>query len=213
VAPTGDEVVPLGRPLGPGQVYDSNAAGVQALVCEAGGRAEHAGIMIDRLDALVSLLRQAEFDLVVTIGGTSVGRRDLVSEAMGQVGETLVHGVAVKPGKPLLLGRVEGRTVVGLPGFPTSCMMQAYAVVAPMVRTMARLPIRQERRRATLTHEVSSPAGKVQLRPVSLEGEAATPTFRMSSAISSIAHAQGWIEVPATASSLSAGSEVEVRLF
>lgn len=213
VAPTGDEVVPLGRPLGRGQVYDSNAAGVQALVRQAGGRPEHAGIVIDRLDALVSLLGQTEFDLVVTIGGTSVGRRDLVAEAMKQVGETVVHGVAVKPGKPLLLGRVDGRTVVGLPGFPTSCMMQAYAVVAPMVRRMAGRPHRSERRVAALTRSISSPEGKVQLLPVALGEEGATPTFRMSSAISSIAHADGWIEVPAATRSLEVGAEVEVRLF
>lgn len=213
VAPTGDEVVPLGRPLALGQVYDSNAAGVQALAYAAGARPEHAGIVVDRLDALLGLLEQQEFDLIVTIGGTSVGRRDLVSEAMARIGEVRVHGVAVKPGKPLLLGRVDGRAMVGLPGFPTSCMMQAYAIVAPMIRRMARRPPSPDPRRAPLTGEISSPPGKVQLIPVALDGEGATPTFRMSSAISSIANANGWIEVPAEVRSLSAGDEVVVHLF
>jgi molybdopterin molybdotransferase len=213
VAPTGDEVVPLGHPMSPGKVYDSNAAGLQALADSCGARAEHAGIVLDRLDSLVGLLQQPEYDLIVTIGGTSVGRRDLVSTAMEQIGETSVHGVAVKPGKPLLLGRVAGCPMVGLPGFPTSCMMLAYAVVAPMIRRMAHGTAEPRAKRALLAEAVESPAGKVQLLPVALDGELARPTFRMSSAISSMAHADGWIEVAAQTRSLAAGAEVEARLF
>ncbi len=215
IAPTGDEIVPLGqgRSLRPGQVYDSNAAGLMALVREAGAEPVHAGIVLDDIELLIERLQEGGPDLVVTVGGTSVGRRDLVSDAVARVGETLVHGVAVRPGKPLLLGRVASRPMVGLPGYPTTCMMLGYALLDPLVRRMARRTDARPTRGARLAITVQSPPDKAQLLPVALADNRATPTFTVSSAVTSMALADGWIEIDTDVSRLEAESHVEVTLF
>ncbi len=213
VTPTGDEVVPLGTELEPGQVYDSNAAGLQALLTGAGAMVERADIVVDRRDALAEVMQRPGFDLVVTIGGTSVGRRDLVADVVGDLGEVRVHGVAVRPGKPLLVGRAAGRAVIGLPGFPTTCMMQAYALVDPLVRRMAHRATARPTRSCELGEEVRSPSGMTHLMPVLVEGNVATPSFTFSSAVSSMAQASGWIEIGPEVTVVPAASAVEVSLF
>ncbi len=213
VTPTGDEVVPLGTELKPGQVYDSNAAGLQALLTRAGAEVDRADIVVDHPDALAEVLQRPGFDLVVTIGGTSVGRRDLIADVVGDLGQVLVHGVAVRPGKPLLVGRVGGRPVIGLPGFPTTCMMQAHALVDPVVRRIGHQPEGPNTRICDLGEEVRSPAGMTQLLPVIVEGHVATPSFRFSSAVSSMAQASGWIEIDPDITCVAAAAEVEVSLF
>jgi len=170
-------------------------------------------VVVDDLESLVERLLSRDHDLVVTIGGTSVGRRDLVPEAMARVGETLIHGIAVKPGKPLLLGRVEGRPTVGLPGFPTTCMMQGHAILDPIVRGLAGNPARRARVRAPLAADVRSVRAKVQLLPIALVDGAAVATFTASSSVSSMARAHGWTVIPADVEKLPAGTEVEVVLF
>jgi molybdenum cofactor synthesis domain-containing protein len=213
VTPTGDEVVPVGTELQPGQVYDSNAAGLQALLGRAGAEVERADIVVDRRDALAEVLQRPGFDLVITIGGTSVGRRDLVADVVEDLGQILVHGVAVRPGKPLLVGRVGGHTVIGLPGFPTTCMMQAHALVDPLVRRIARQPMEPHARACELAEQVRSPAGMTHLMPVLVEGHIATPSFTFSSAVSSMAQASGWIEIDPDVTDVAAGSRVDVLLF
>lgn len=213
VTPTGDEVVPLGAVLQPGQVYDSNAAGLQALLSRAGAEVERADIVVDRREALAEVLQLPGFDLVITIGGTSVGRRDLVADVVGDLGEIFVHGVAVRPGKPLLVGCVGDHPVIGLPGFPTTCMMQAHALVEPVVRRIARQPVEPQARTCELAEQVRSPEGMTHLLPVNVEGHIATPSFTFSSAVSSMAQASGWIEIAADVTDVAAGSEVDVLMF
>jgi len=213
VTPTGDEVVPVGTELQPGQVYDSNAAGLQALLDRAGAEVERADIVVDRRDALAEVLQRPGFDLVITIGGTSVGRRDLVADVVEDLGQILVHGVAVRPGKPLLVGLVGGHAVIGLPGFPTTCMMQAHALVDPLVRRIARQPVEPHARACELAEQVRSPAGMTHLMPVHVEGHIATPSFTFSSAVSSMAQASGWIEIDPDVTDVAAGSRVDVFLF
>lgn len=213
VAPTGDEIVALGRELEPGQVYDSNAVGVAALLSRTGALPERTPVIVDERQRLVETLTREGFDLMVTIGGTSVGRRDLVSDALQECGEILVHGVAVKPGKPLLLGRVGATPVVGLPGFPTTCLMLAHAIVAPMVRALGHRPLGGPTMPAILDEDVRSPPDKTHLLPVVIEDGAARSTFRSSSAVSSLARATGWIEIPEGTDRLAAGEPVTVHLF
>ena len=213
VMATGDEVVPLGADLKPGQVYDSNAAGLQALLTCAGADVSRADIVIDHPDALAEALQSPGFELMVTIGGTSVGRRDLVADVVADLGQILVHGAAVRPGKPLLVGRAGGCGVIGLPGFPTTCMIQAHALLEPVVRRIGRYPPGRNTHNCDLSEEVRSPAGMAHLLPVIIEGHVATPSFTFSSAVSSMARASGWIELAPDITHVAAGSEVQVLLF
>ncbi len=214
LVPTGDELVPIGEPLLPGQVYDSNSVGVQQLLESNGAVVERTPIVRDDVSALVQGLRRTDVDLVVTLGGTSVGRHDLVVDVAAQIGEILVHGIAMKPGKPVLIARVGRLPLLGLPGFPTSCLFSAHLFAEPMVRALGGMPIDHRRQtRGTLTEGVSSPGGKLQFLTVTVDGEEATPAYRASSTITSMSRAHGWIEIGPEVTEVAAGSTVEVTFF
>lgn len=214
LVPTGDELVPLDQELLPGQVYDSNSVGVQLLLEGNGARVERTPIVRDNAAALIEGLGEEAYDFVVTLGGTSVGRHDLVLDIVESLGEVLVHGIAIKPGKPVLVAKVGDTPLLGLPGFPTSCLFTGHIFAEPMVRTLAGLPLNHRRRQsAVLAEPVRSPAGKLQFLTVVLDGDRAIPVFRASSTITSMSRAEGWIEVPAEVSELAAGSPVDVTFF
>jgi molybdopterin molybdotransferase len=214
LVPTGDELVPVGEELRAGQVYDSNSVGVKMVLESNGAVVERTPIVRDDPAALVDGIKTGAYDLVVTLGGTSVGRHDLVLDVVSSLGEVLVHGIAIKPGKPVLIARVDATPVLGLPGFPTSCVFTAHTFAEPMVRRLAGLPPGHRRRvRATLREAVGSPAGKLQFLTVAVDGDAAVPVYRASSTITSMSRADGWIEIPAEVTALAAGTPVEVTFF
>ena len=143
---TGDEVVPPGGKIRTGQVYDINAHTMASVVREAGGEPVLLGRVADKLEALKGAIRKSvRHDLVVFSGGSSVGEKDMIIDVLREMGEVRFHGVAVKPGKPTVLGVVGGKAVLGMPGYPTSCLSNCYMILAPMLRRMARLPPRHER--------------------------------------------------------------------
>lgn len=212
---TGDEVIPLGRPIRPGQVYDINSNTMASVVRENGGEPVLQGRVPDRLDALRAALRKAvREDLVVFSGGSSVGEKDMIIDVLRSLGEVLFHGIAVKPGKPTVLGRVDGKAVLGMPGYPTSCLSNCYMILAPMLRSMARLPPPVERVvEAPLSKRLVSVMGRVEFHTVRLEGGEAVPAYKESGAITSMAHADGYIEIPANVDLLEKGERVRVVLF
>jgi len=214
LVPTGDEVVEPGQPLEAGHVYDSNSVAAKTLIAGIGAEVERSGIIGDDPKGLQAALERPEFDLVVTLGGTSAGRHDLVLDVVRRVGRVLVHGIAVKPGKPLLVADIDGRPLVGLPGFPTSSLMLAYVYLEPLVRRMARLEgDGRPRCPATLAEAVESPERKRQFLTVELRNGRAFPAYKASSTITSMSGADGWIEIPVGTARLSAGADVEVKLF
>jgi molybdopterin biosynthesis enzyme len=157
--------------------------------------------------------RSLDADLVLVSGGSSVGGRDFVLDVLARLGEIRFHGIAVKPGKPTVLAVVEGRPVIGMPGNPTSCLSNGYLLVAPVVRRLARLP--PEERRfvpARLSRAVTSPLERHQFYTVRLQGDVATPAFKGSGDITSMA-VDGYFEVPVGVSRVDAGQEVVVTLF
>jgi molybdenum cofactor synthesis domain-containing protein len=212
---TGDEVVPPGKPIRAGQVYDINSNTLASVVRENGGEPILLGRAPDRIGALRAALRKATAnDLVAFSGGSSVGEKDLTVDVLRSMGNVLFHGIAVKPGKPTVLGRVQGKAVLGMPGNPTSCLSNGYVILAPMLRRMARLPLRQETVvEVPLAKRLVSTLGRVKLHTVRIvEGEA-VPAFKESSAITSMAHADGYIEIPADVDVLEKGERVRVTLY
>ena len=217
--PTGTEVVPPGRPLETGQVYDSNAPALEPLVQQAGAIAKHMPILDDEQEVLEETLRVATgtSEMVVVTGGSSVGERDLLAPAMERLGSVEFHGVAVKPGKPVLFGRLDDTLVLGLPGNPTSCLLSAWLFLRPALRRMARLPPDLRRyRQAKLTAPVQPVLGRDQLMMVRLEvtGDElhATPCYRGSGAIMSMAQADGLVALSA-GTGANTGDQVEVELL
>lgn len=215
VVSSGDEIVPAGSgPLRPGQVYDSNATALAALFHSCGATVERTPIIRDERPLLEAALTGTDADLVVTIGGTSVGRRDLVSDVVAELGDICLHGVAVRPGKPLLLARIGERPLIGLPGFPTSCLMMAYVTAKPLLERLGHVAPSGRQREATLGVAVDSPRGKTHFLPVRINAEGeAIPTFTFSSAVSSMARADGWIEIAAEVETVPVGSSVCVTLY
>jgi molybdopterin molybdotransferase len=212
---TGDEVVPPGAPLRPGQVYDINSATMAAAVREAGGEPVLLGGVPDRLgelrDALAAAVKE---DLVIFSGGSSVGEKDLILDALESLGEILFHGIAVKPGRPTILGRVQGKAVLGMPGNPTSCLSNCYILLAPMLRKIARLPPSEGRTiDVPLAGRITSPPGRVEVHTIRLVDGRAVPAFKESGAITSMAHADGYIVIPADVTLLEKGQGVRVTLF
>jgi molybdenum cofactor synthesis domain-containing protein len=215
VIPSGNEVVVPGDPLPPGKIYDINSYTLSALVLENGGLPKVFPVMADTLDSIMSTIREAlAFDLIVMSGGSSVGERDMMVEAVQRMGEVKFHGIAVKPGKPTLCGIVEGRLVLGMPGYPTSCLTNGYGILAPALRKMARLRGRTvPSLRAPMARRYTSTIGRHQYLPVRLEGGEVVPVFKESGAITSMADAEGYIEIPANVDLVEKGEIVEVLLF
>ena len=144
---TGDELVSPGEPLGDWQIVASNSFGVAAMVAAAGGEVIDCGIARDRapdIDAGLTRAMDEAADIFVTIGGASVGDHDLVGKVFAARGVGLdFWKVAMRPGKPLMAGRLGDLTIVGLPGNPASSMVAARLFLVPLVRRLAGLPDRQ----------------------------------------------------------------------
>ncbi|MGH9411286.1 MAG: molybdopterin-binding protein, partial [Vicinamibacterales bacterium] len=215
IVSTGNEIVQPGTPLAPGQIYDINRFTLSSIVEMHGGTPVALPSPADTIEALSNALDAAlECDLVVFSGGSSVGERDLMIDVLQQRGEILFHGIAVKPGKPTLLARVQGRAVLGMPGYPTSCLSNGYVLLVPMLRRIARLPEhRPEVRRLPLAKRVVSAAGRHQFYSVRIVDGTAVPAFKASGDITSMAHADGYIEIPANVDLVEAGEVVDVTIF
>jgi molybdopterin molybdotransferase len=212
---TGNEVVEPGRPLSPGQIFDVNRFTLGAIVSAHGGVPEPHRAVEDTIDALlVALDICARADLIVFSGGSSVGERDLIVDAIRARGEMIFHGIAVRPGKPTAFALVGGTPFFGMPGNPTSCLSNAYILLVPFLRAIARLPSHTPRTvRVTLARRIVSAAGRHQFYTVRLEHGAAVPAFKGSGDITSLSHADGYIEIAADQSTVDEGAMVMVTLF
>jgi molybdopterin molybdotransferase/putative molybdopterin biosynthesis protein len=222
VLSTGDELVEPGRPLPAARVYDSNGAIIAAAVVEAGGDAVPFGAFPDEEAALESAMRAAlaSCDIVVLSGGTSKGAGDLSHRIVSRLGKPgiLVHGVALKPGKPLCLAAIGDKPLIVLPGFPTSAIFTFHAFVAPLIRARAGLAPEAARTvTARMPVRIASELGRQEFVLVSLvagdDGPIAFPTGKSSGAVTAFSQADGFIAVDALAAALDADTSAEVTLI
>jgi molybdopterin molybdotransferase/putative molybdopterin biosynthesis protein len=222
VLSTGDELVAPGGMLASAQVYDSNAAIVAAAVKETGGQPVAFPALADDEATIENAVRDAlaTCDLVVLSGGTSKGAGDLSHRVVAKLGAPgiLVHGVALKPGKPLCLAVIGGKPLAVLPGFPTSAIFTFHAFIAPVIRARAGLPPERARRlEAEVPVRISSELGRKEFVLVALvEGErglVAFPTAKGSGAVTSFSQADGFLEIEALAPALDAGTQAGVTLI
>jgi putative molybdopterin biosynthesis protein len=222
VLSTGDELAPPGKPLPAAGVYDSNGAIVAAAVAEAGGEAVHYGIVPDDEARLESIVRRAlaECDMVVLSGGTSKGAGDLSYRILSRLGlpGVLVHGVALKPGKPLCLAVCDGKPVAVLPGFPTSAIFTFHSFVAPVIRARAGLPARSTQSvEATVPVRIASEMGRQEFVLVTLapgeRGPVAFPIAKGSGAVTAFSQADGFLAIDALSDGLDAGTVSDVTMI
>ena len=213
---TGNEVSEPGTPLPPGHIYDINRFTLEAITREHGGEPQCYPSAPDTIADLTEALTRAaaSADIVVFSGGSSVGERDLILDVLEARGEVIFHGIAVKPGKPTAFGRVDGKPVLGMPGYPTSCLSNAYMLLVPMLRHMGHLPEWHPRIISLpLSRRVVSTTGRHQFYTVRVRDGQAEPAFKASGDITSMAAADGYIEIPAQTDVVEAGEIVDVRLF
>lgn len=221
---TGDEVVPAGAPLEPGRVRDMNSAALGGAVLTAGGIPTLLGIVSDERSAVDSALRRAlrEHEMVLVSGGSSVGERDVVADAIGALGPPgiIVHGIAMRPGKPTVLAIAGEVPVIGLPGNPVSALVifdlfarplvEAFLGIDPASRPWALV-------RARLAAALPAAGAREDYRRVTLEarpdGIWAAPQPAGSQILTSLARADGIVVVPPSSAGYREGDEVEVRLL
>ena len=229
---TGDEVVPPDtQVLKPGQVRDATASALAALVADAGGEPVQGGIVSDDPGALERALRAAltASDVIVISAGSSVGTRDETANAVAALGPPGVwcHGLAIKPGKPTLLAEcgagpdgsagtgAPGVPVIGLPGNPRSALVVFRLIGMPVIRLVGgcAAPPPEPSTRATLSRDLASATGRLDVVQVKVSGGVATPLFGVSALLSVLTEADGYIMIPEEATGLDAGTEVEVTLY
>ncbi len=222
VLSTGDELVQPGEALRPGTVYDSNGAILAAAITEAGGEAVRLGAFPDDEARLEAAVRDAlaSCDMVVLSGGTSKGAGDLSYRIVSRLGSpgVIVHGVALKPGKPLCLAVIGDKPIAVLPGFPTSAIFTFHAFMAPVIRARAGLKAQDARTvEATLPVRLTSELGRKEFVLVSLvagdDGLIAFPSPKGSGAVTSFSQSDGFVAIDALTGVVDAGTPARVTLI
>jgi molybdopterin molybdotransferase len=216
----GDELVPPGSTPGPDQIVSSNGVGLAALVRQAGGEAIDLGIAPDKREAISAFVgKAAGADILVTSGGASVGEHDLVQEALKASGMALdFWRIAMRPGKPLMVGRLGATRVLGLPGNPVSTFVCAELFLKPLIRAMLGLPTATEIATATLGAPMPANDSRQDYVRATIAhtsaGLVATPfTVQDSSMLSTLAAADALIVRPIDAPAASVGESVPVLLL
>ncbi len=220
ILPTGDEVVEPGAPREPGAIVDTNSRMLAAVVQEEGGLARRYPICPDDEQALEQAVQRivAECDVALVIAGSSAGRGDFTARVLDRVGELLVHGVNIMPGKPCALAVADGKPVIGVPGYPVSASVVADLFVRPLLaRLLGAGAPERVRVRARLLRKVPSRLGHEELVRVTLgqvrESLVAVPLGRGAGAITSLSRARGLMRIPERREGFDAGSEVEIELL
>lgn len=220
ILPTGDEVRPIGTETGPGEILDTNSLMLAGQAREAGYEARCLPIEPDDPERIAAVVREAaaECDLLIVIAGSSAGRDDYTARVVASTGTLAVHGVAVRPGHPVVLGVVGRTPVLGAPGYPVSAALTFDIFVAPLLAELSGAPpLRRPRVPARLARKLASPLGMddwVRVRLGSVAGSlVATPLPRGAGVLTSLVRADGLLVVPTGLEGHHAGSTVPVELL
>lgn len=216
---TGDELVPVKQQPAQGQVRDVNSAMLRALMEQAGAQVESCGIIRDQEDLLDQALKTArkDCDVILLSGGSSVGTKDATCRVIEAQGEILFHGIAMKPGKPTIFGKVDGKPVIGLPGHPVAAFFVAHLFVLPLLARLTGRVIRRFPVPAVLTETVAANHGRAQYTGVFLSERDGTlyasPIHGKSGLITTLANSDGYFCIPRDCEGVSAGETVSVTLY
>jgi putative molybdopterin biosynthesis protein len=223
ILPTGSELAAIGEEIQAGRIIEYNSLVLAAQVNDWGGKATRFPIIPDQLkNILEEVSRAAEsFDLVLLNAGSSAGSEDFSAEVVEKLGELLVHGVAVRPGHPVILGMIKGNRpvpIIGVPGYPVSAALTGEIFVEPLIaHWLGRRPIEPIKVQATLTRKITSPAGDDDYVRVAVgrvgERILAAPLARGAGLITSLVRADGLALLARGSQGLAAGSQVEVKLY
>ncbi|RXE57094.1 LysR family transcriptional regulator [Methanoculleus taiwanensis] len=216
--PTGSELVPLGvRPV-PGKVVESNTLMAASVLQAAGASARRYPIVVDDYDLIRDAVVRgvAENEILLISAGSSAGTRDFTADVIGELGEVLAHGVGIKPGKPVIIGRIAGKPVIGLPGYPLAALTVLREIVLPLLARYGLLPPEAETVDARLTTSLHSDIGTDEfvLLTAGRIGDAwvAVPQSRGAGVQMSAVRANAYLQIPASSEGVEAGGTVTARL-
>jgi len=224
VLSTGAEVAEPGERLPPGKIYDINAYSLTAAVLESGGKPVYLGVFPDDMTELQKALRQAlaSADMVITSGGVSVGPKDVMPQALDSLGKpgVIVCGIAIKPGKPTTVALIDKKLVFSLPGHPTSALLIFHLLARPIIKCMAGIKAEKNLRvKASMAMRMFPAKGRRTFIMVRLKRDKSNrlvaepvPTG-LSGAITTLAKADGFVEIPENQQFIDANEEVTVHLF
>lgn len=217
--PTGNELVPIGVRPQPGQVIESNTLMAAALLRESGAQCIRYPIVGDDPELIRKLLLQAvqENEIVIISAGSSAGTRDYTADVIAELGEVLVHGIAIKPGKPAIIGKIQGKPIFGMPGYPLSALTVLREVILPFLRRYS-LPVPDpEIQRASLTSTISKETGSDEFVLCTLGKIGSrwlvSPQSRGAGVQMSGVRANAYLKVPSASEGWEAGSQVPARLM
>lgn len=220
VIPTGNEIVEPGAPLKTGNIIDSNSYMIGNLAIQWGGEFRRMDVVSDNKDLLKQKIVEASgsSDLVVVLAGASAGTRDFTPNAVEDLGTVLVHGINIKPGKPVLLGSISGKPVIGLPGYPVAAHMTFEFFGKPLICRLTGIePAGAQSMKAMLSRHVASSIGHEEFLRVKVgkvgENFIATPVGRGAGALMTLQRADGIVQVPAMSEGIAAGTEIDVKLL
>ncbi|MFP4347035.1 MAG: molybdopterin biosynthesis protein [Desulfococcaceae bacterium] len=225
VMPTGSELEDWRtlkpETLKPGRVLDSNSYVLGKMTEECGGEYVRHEVLVDDPEAITRAVQEAvdgDFDIILTVGGSSAGSEDFTKEVIGSMGEILVHGVTIMPGKPVLIGKVAGKPVIGMPGYPVSMIVAFEQFVRPLIyRLLGRPEPAREKIRVETTRKIPSKLGVEEFLRVKLgrvgDRVVATPLPRGAGSITTFTEADGIIRVPNHVEGLQEHETVEAELL
>ncbi|MDD6256131.1 MAG: gephyrin-like molybdotransferase Glp [Methanobrevibacter boviskoreani] len=213
---TGNELTELGEELKPSKIYDVNSYMIKNAVESIGANGTIKGIVKDDYDQLKSKILECleEYDILICSGGTSAGVGDVLKHVLDEIGEVKLHGIAVQPGKPTILGVIGEKLVIGLPGNPVSSLVIFNVFVAPAIRSLLGLKESSLKKvEGKLTKRIHSAIGREQYQLVKYDEGKVEPIFKDSGAIFSLARADGYVNVSKNTELVEEGEIVEVNLF
>jgi molybdopterin molybdotransferase len=214
---TGKELVNSGQDLEYGQIYDVNSYSLRSAVIACGAMPVWLGVVPDDYDGLSDIMKDAinQSDIVLTSGSTSAGTGDVLKDVIENMGEILVHGISVKPGKPTIVGKINEKIIIGLPGYPVAALMIFQIFLAPYIRILSGQESNNSIKtvKYPLKERFFSSKGRLHYALVKIVDEQVYPIFKDSGAIAALAQAQGYIKIPKNVEILNEETEVEVYLF
>ena len=220
IIPTGDELIQPGEETTPGAVIEFNSTVLAAFIREWGGTPVKYPRARDDCTVLQQAVQQAveECDLVTIIAGSSAGEHDLTSDVVAEAGELLAHGIDVMPGKPAVLGRVESKPVIGVPGYPVSAIVIAREILRPAIeKFLGAIAPAYPRVRAVVPKKIASHLGLEEFVRVTLgrvgEKLIAVPLARGAGVITTMVRADGLLRIPSLVEGLNSGEEADVELL
>jgi molybdopterin molybdotransferase len=212
---TGDEVVPADEEISGGMIRDANAPMLANAIRVSGGQAVFFGIVKDQIKPVQQLIQKAvkECDLVIISGGTSMDTRDTVASIINQLGQVLVHGITLKPGKPTIIGTIQDKPVFGLPGNPVSVYFTFHLLVRPLLHALQGTHPTDRHIQLPLARDISPNDGRQEYIPVLINDNQVHPVAFKSGLITTVSCADGYICLPRGSAGIPKGTLVEVTFL